>query len=351
MNARVLNIFLTVLCAALMIIVAWQYRLLRDRPMEPVATVDHATSLIAGAGSSSSTGEIGERGDPEPLAAADPSPAPIVVPEQPLAEPEIVPAAPRFDWREVESTDYKTYISNLRSIGVPEQTVKDIVVADVSAAYSPERGDAMAERYEGFQYWKSNPEEVEARSAIESRRREIDDSMQGALKQLLGEDTIAPSTTLAWREAELEQQLAFLPTDTRERTAALLLQSADLESQVKGLSEFRRNSGSPEERFRVLEEYEFKRESLFALLSEEEYELVDMNTSWTADNLRRAMVKFQPNEEEFRIIFREWRAHDEDLAERFATGQPDPGNAHVFSNIANQLSPERYKRYRETWWK
>jgi hypothetical protein len=63
------------------------------------------------------------------------------------------------------------------------------------------------------------------------------------------------------------------------------------------------------------------------------------------------MAKFEPTEEEFRAIFRAWRSQDEQLAALFAQGQPDPGNAHVFAQIATVLTPERYERYRATWWK
>ena len=34
-------------------------------------------------------------------------------------------------WEKVESADYKQYIENLRSIGVPEETIRDIILADV----------------------------------------------------------------------------------------------------------------------------------------------------------------------------------------------------------------------------
>src|ERR1700719_942751 len=44
-----------------------------------------------------------------------------------------------FSWREVESNDYPTYIANLRDIGCPEQTIRDIIIADVNALYAQKR--------------------------------------------------------------------------------------------------------------------------------------------------------------------------------------------------------------------
>src|SRR5207245_2433798 len=44
-----------------------------------------------------------------------------------------------FSWNEVETADYPTYIANLRAIGVPEQTIRDIIIADVNALYARRR--------------------------------------------------------------------------------------------------------------------------------------------------------------------------------------------------------------------
>ena len=33
-----------------------------------------------------------------------------------------------FSWRDVESPDYPVYIANLRAIGCPEQTIRDIIM-------------------------------------------------------------------------------------------------------------------------------------------------------------------------------------------------------------------------------
>src|SRR5579863_9254903 len=41
-----------------------------------------------------------------------------------------------FTWQELESTDYQTYIKNLRDISCPEQTIRDLIVADVNAVYA-----------------------------------------------------------------------------------------------------------------------------------------------------------------------------------------------------------------------
>ena len=58
-----------------------------------------------------------------------------------------VPAAPAlvtnviatndFRWSQLESEDYRAYIGRLRSIGCPEQTIRDIVIADIDKLLAP----------------------------------------------------------------------------------------------------------------------------------------------------------------------------------------------------------------------
>ena len=44
-----------------------------------------------------------------------------------------------LSWADIESPDYPTYIRNLRNIGCPEPTIRDIVVADVNELFSRRR--------------------------------------------------------------------------------------------------------------------------------------------------------------------------------------------------------------------
>src|SRR5882672_8764265 len=50
-------------------------------------------------------------------------------------------------WSEMESTDLRQYISNLRAAGCPEQIIRDIILADVSQLYS-KRTQAIWQRPE-----------------------------------------------------------------------------------------------------------------------------------------------------------------------------------------------------------
>lgn len=63
------------------------------------------------------------------------------------SSPEPVSVAPPFRWSELESTNYRTYIANLRGIECPEQTIRDIITADVDEAfYAPRRDQLKKQR-------------------------------------------------------------------------------------------------------------------------------------------------------------------------------------------------------------
>jgi hypothetical protein len=49
---------------------------------------------------------------------------------------------PTFSWAEVEAADYRQYVMNLRAVGCPEETIRDIVAADIAGHYAP-RAEAI----------------------------------------------------------------------------------------------------------------------------------------------------------------------------------------------------------------
>jgi hypothetical protein len=78
-----------------------------------------------------------------------------------------------------------------------------------------------------------------------------------------------------------------------------------------------------------------------------------LTTSWTAENLRHALVHFEPTPAEFDIIFDAWKPLDDKLSTIHALRQPDPGNLEqeAYAKIKSQLSASRYQQYCDTWWK
>jgi hypothetical protein len=318
--------------------IIWRQHVLLAQRTEPFA---------APAQASSSSGPV--LASSRSAAAADEENAPSAPPPGNSA-----PAArtnhPAVDWRQIESGDYRTYIDNLRTVGCPEQTIRDIVSADVMSAFASRRQDALSNLYSGFKYWDSNPSNQVNATEVQRSRLAVDKEMNATLQGLLGQDYVPPDTFQVWKQAELDQQLSFLPSDVRGQTETLLQQYAETDQAVRLLADGTVTPSDPAERQRILQDYDAKRAALSAILTPDQYEQVDMTVSWTADNLRQAMAHFDPSQQEFQNIFQAWRSWDEKLAVLYATGQPDPGNAAVFNQIQQAMSPDRFQKYRQTWW-
>jgi hypothetical protein len=338
----------------LVAVVLWQAHLLRERAggSAPPATAEGGKEVVTPSSSSGPPQEeaVGRLGSGGPANVTGKASAPALVQTHASAS---VTNATRLDWRQVETPDYRTYVQNLRAIGCPEQTIRDIVSADVLQALAARRAEVLAAHYQEFNYWKSDPTQTAARAQLATQRSAVDEEMTALLHQLLGPDFTPPPTSYEWRVAELDQQLGFLPSDKRGQIKSVLLQYAETDQQIRALASNQNLTENLDERRGIIEAYEKEQTQLASLLTPEELEQVRLATSWTAENLRRAMVHFQPTENEFRLIFREWLAHDQKLARLHALAEPDPGNLQdqVFASLRETLGEERYREYRSAWWK
>ena len=77
----------------------------------------------------------------------------------------------RFHWRMIETTNYEEYVANLRAVGCPEKTIRDIILADVEKHYAARRRAAGV----NDSFWLAGNRR---RAAERAREKEL-----GALKQ------------------------------------------------------------------------------------------------------------------------------------------------------------------------
>jgi hypothetical protein len=74
----------------------------------------------------------------------------------------------------IKSTDYRTYLANLREIGCPEQTIRDIITADVHRLYARRREELRV----------NGP--AAASSVLEAKLRDLENSEKALIATLLG---------------------------------------------------------------------------------------------------------------------------------------------------------------------
>ncbi|HSH92882.1 MAG TPA: hypothetical protein VK968_01915, partial [Roseimicrobium sp.] len=126
------------------------------------------------------------------------------------------PAEP-FKWGQLEAEDYKVYIERLRAIGCPEQTIRDIIIADLDKLYAPTL-QQLQKRRESLSFWNSEEEEVLNEvdaDATAKAQRDADLEKRRILKELLGADLVAERLRMRGQWDYYERRLSFLPEEKR----------------------------------------------------------------------------------------------------------------------------------------
>jgi hypothetical protein len=220
-----------------------------------------------------------------------------------------------FSWTEVEAPDYPTYISNLRYIECPEQTIRDIIIADVNALYSRRRANEVVTPEQ--QWWRSEPDTNVLQVAAE-KAKVLDDERRALLTRLLGPDWEAgdlinlprPSRpgilldgpVLGALSAEAKQAIQTISARSAERVEAYLAlqQSAGKDPDPAELAKLRQQT----------------RDELAHVLAPAQLEEYLLRYSHQADDLRNELGElrhFSATPDEFRAIFRATESIDQQL--------------------------------------
>ena len=291
---------------------------------------------------------------PAPVAApaekAQPVPsAPATAPAKPRTVTQVVTntIAQKFDWNAVESPDYKQYIANLRAIGCPEETIRDIITADVNKLYEAKR-KALAGPKKKFEFWKPSgflgavvdPERTEKERALNAEKRTL-------LTQLLGSAPEEKPDLMAGVNSQLEAMFDFLPTDKRTKVFELM---QDMQTKVQ--KAMKSGAPDPEDMRKLTKESEA---AIAAVLSPEEMLDYNLRFSMTANSMRMQLAGFEPTEQEFLEIYKKRKAYDDEYGNAFGgnfnlkgeeKAKCDAAKKDLDESIKSQLGDQRYAEFK-----
>jgi predicted DNA-binding protein (UPF0251 family) len=128
---------------------------------------------------------------------------------------------PRFDWRQVESSDYRTYISNLRAIGCPEQTVRDIIIADVTSYFAAkEKAGRILTNH--VQFWRTDIDPKKwVRAQLVAQHDQIEAERKAVIGTLLGTEVAIENRPAQISDSDVRLNLLdFLPPEQRAKALA-----------------------------------------------------------------------------------------------------------------------------------
>lgn len=216
--------------------------------------------------------------------------------------PEVVVVGVPFDWAQLESADYHEYAANLRAIGCPEPTVRDILIADVNDLFTP-RVKALVDEVNG-RFWelilrpdafeKMVGEKHSQLQALEEERDEIFTALFGETNPRSAERQAGSAVE---RRAQWERIADFLP---EEKRAQFVSAQEELE---RAWTDFSRTPGLTgiQQQIKRKELEVTLDQSLRAELTGEEYSELRLRQS-PAAGLRDRLVGLDLSEETVRAV-------------------------------------------------
>ena len=275
-------------------------------------------------------------------------------PAPPAATGKITVVTNSLRWAQLESEDYKTYIARLRGIGCPEQTIRDIIIADLDKLLAPEIAAAYGRRKE-LRYW--HPEEAEMINDVSPRdvfqkQREIDQRKRDIIRELINADLSRERMRASGQEDYYERRLGFLPEERRTRVRELLEQFDEAEQKIrdKETADNGALSSGDHAQLRLLrQQREVEIDRVLAPSEKQQYELW---LSPTANETRHALYGMEATEQEFLAVYQSrktfedaWGQRDPDLLDPASRQQMEQARADMEGQILRDLGEERYADY------
>jgi hypothetical protein len=279
------------------------------------------------------------------------------VTEVKVPTPVVVVQTNSFSWEQLEAEDYRTYIERLRSIGCPEQTIRDIVIADLEKLMAPRVQEINGVR-EAPKYWKPDRKSLVRTLDLldkNSQKQEVDFEKREIIRDLLGVDLAAERSKASGESDIYEERLTFLTAETRSRVRMIIERANREEMALREKSWLENDVLAPEERAQLREIAARKEREVNALLSPEEVDQYNLWFSDSAYKVRDSFFAMEPSEEDFLGIYQIQREFDSQWSDK-DSGQLTDDERRQFENAKNDyenkirefLGEERYEQFRQS---
>jgi LysM repeat protein len=248
-----------------------------------------------------------------------------------------------FSWEELESADYPTYIANLRAIGCPEQTIRDIIVADVDQLYARKRADVPTPAQ---QWWRYDPDPELAEQA-NTKLGELDQERRELLTTLLGPAWAVGEAADAAGISLAGPVLGELPPETKRAVLEAVVHSQQRTQAYLDAQKIAEKSPDPATLAKMGQQM---RTDLAQILNPAQLEEFLLRYSQSAASLRLKLRGIQVTPDEFRSLFRtaDPLEQSSQLAEGDVlarTNQQVAATRQIEDALKNVLGATRYQAY------
>ena len=220
-----------------------------------------------------------------------------------------------FSWSQFTLADYARYIRQLRAFGTPEARVREIIIGAIDATYRPKRAALMPppKKQETEKFWARrnfyiypNQQTKEQRAQLQALQKEE----QALVKSLFSADVYELAAKDSGYDAGIdwkEKMYGFLPKELREKVSDIEQRMNADKQEIYALNEDDYQGRQDDER-KLEKKYH---DELAKILTPEQLTEWDLRHSQTANQLKNDLSAFDPNEDEFRALFKYKQAMDE----------------------------------------
>ena len=275
------------------------------------------------------------------------------VPRVKIVKTNIIENQP-FRWSQVESDDYRAYIERLRAIGCPEQTIRDLVIADIDKIFAP-RLHALHPGARELNYWQADSKELESSADYRDRerqQRQIDFEKREIVRQLLGIDLVSERAKVRATEDFSGRRLGFLSDDKRSQVRMVVEQynAEEVAVRQKTWEEGETLTEEDQSRMKLLQQ---QRDATIAqVLNPIELEQYQLAMSPLAYQVRDSLFGMNANEQEYLALYKLSKEFQEKWPSDTPPADPQQRNewelarAELQAQIKDSLGDSRYAEYR-----
>jgi hypothetical protein len=203
-------------------------------------------------------------------------------------------------WDDIQSTNYAVLIKNLRAIGCPEGTIRDIIVSDVNRTYARRRVTEVD--YPNFQWWKYTPDPALAQAA-QDKIDSLDAERRQLLTGLLGSGWNVQSNEITAARAGITLTGPVLGDLSPKIKQAALAVIAAAQQKIEAYQEQQRVAGKGVDPMQMVQLREEPLVPLASVLGEDAYAEFVLRYSPAAQQLREMTRTMTLTPDQFQGLF------------------------------------------------
>ncbi len=220
---------------------------------------------------------------------------------------------PDFQWSQIYAPDLALYIELLRGFGTPEPKVREIIFGAVESIYRPRRGALRppVKKPDETKFWvRRNVYGFGQQGTKEQRAqlRALQKEEADLLKSLFGPDVYEQMAKDSGAIDWMEKQYGFIPKELREKVQDIDQQMNEARQEIYAQNEGNFDAYQQDDLRKVEKKYH---DELAKILTPDQLLEWDLRHSDTANQLKNDLSAFDPNEDEFRALFKYKQALDD----------------------------------------